>query len=221
MNVNLPESWRSKLQEETEKDYFKELWQFVETEYQENTCFPEAKNIFAAFDFCPLEKTKVVILGQDPYAGKGQAHGLCFSVQKEAKIPPSLLNIFKEIQTDLKNPIPETGNLERWAKQGVLLLNATMTVREKEAGSHQKKGWELFTNAVIETVSKERNNVVFMLWGNPAKKKAALINEEKHLVLTSGHPSPLSAIRGHWFGNRHFSKTNEFLQSKGETGINW
>ncbi len=221
MKVNLGSSWKNVLQEEIEKDYFKELWQFVQTEYSENTCFPEVENIFAAFEYCSLEKTKVVILGQDPYAGQGQAHGLCFSVKKEAKIPPSLLNIFKEIQADLGKSMPETGNLERWAKQGVLLLNATMTVREKQAGSHQKKDWERFTDAVIEIVSDEKKDVVFLLWGGPAKKKVAKIDESKHLVLTSGHPSPLSAIRGHWFGNKHFSKTNEFLRSKGMKGIDW
>lgn len=221
MKVDLGHSWNRVLQKEIEKDYFKELCEFVETEYRNNICFPEVEHIFAAFHFCPLEKTKVVILGQDPYAGKGQAHGLCFSVQKEAKIPPSLLNIFKEIKTDLGKPVPETGNLERWAKQGVLLLNATMSVREKQAGSHQKKGWERFTDAVIKTVSSQQTNVVFMLWGNQAKKKAALINEKKHFILNSGHPSPLSAIRGHWFGNEHFSKANEFLQSKGKKTIDW
>lgn len=221
MKADLPESWKKVLKPEMEKSYFKELWRFVENEYSANTCFPEMENIFAAFELCSLENTKVVILGQDPYTGTGQAHGLCFSVKKEAKIPPSLRNIFKEIHADLGKPIPENGNLERWAKQGVLLLNATMSVREKQAGSHQKKGWERFTDAVIELISKEKKDVVFLLWGGPAKKKAEIIDTKKHLVLSSGHPSPLSAIRGHWFGNKHFSRANGFLRKKGISEIDW
>lgn len=221
MIINLPTSWKKWLKTEIESPYFQELWKFIETEYASHQCFPEVENIFSAFELCPLKKTKVVILGQDPYTGKEQAHGLSFSVKKETKIPPSLRNVFKEIETDLGKPFPKSGNLERWAKQGILLLNATMSVREKQAGSHQKKGWERFTDTVIEIISKENQDVVFLLWGNPAKKKAALIDEGKHLILTSGHPSPLSAIRGHWFGNRHFSKTNEFLQRVGKNEIDW
>lgn len=221
MKTNIHPSWKKVLQEEMGKSYFQELWQFVQREYRENACFPEAENIFAAFDFCPFQKTKVVVLGQDPYAGKGQAHGLCFSVKEGAKIPPSLKNIFEEIHTDIGKPIPETGNLERWAKQGVLMLNATMSVREKEAGSHQKKGWERFTDAVIEKISLEKEHVVFLLWGVPAKKRGAKIDSKKHLILTSGHPSPLSAIRGHWFGNKHFSKTNHYLREMGKSEIEW
>lgn len=221
MDINLPKTWTNKLQDEIDLPSFQELWQFVEKEYRANKCFPEAKHIFAAFEYCSFEEVKVVILGQDPYHGVGQAHGLCFSVNDGVKIPPSLKNIFKEIQSDCGKPIPETGNLEHWAKQGVLMLNATMTVRENQAGSHQKKGWEHFTDAVIEKISQEKEQVVFLLWGGPAKKKGKKIDAKKHLILTSGHPSPLSAIRGHWFGNNHFSKTNTFLRETGKMEINW
>lgn len=221
MNVAIEPGWKNKLNDEFQKPYFKELLAFVEREYKEKQCFPDAKNIFTAFDLSPYEKTRVVIIGQDPYHGRGQAHGLCFSVQPGAKMPPSLLNILKELKEDLGKSIPTTGNLEHWAKQGVLLLNATLSVRENEAGSHQKKGWEKFTDSVIEILSKEKEDLVFLLWGGQAKKKGNKIDDSKHLVLTSGHPSPLSAIRGHWFGNKHFSATNSFLISKGKEPIAW
>ena len=213
--------WKKKLNHELEKPYFTDLLQFVEKEYEQNECFPKPENIFQAFELSSFEATKVVIIGQDPYHGYGQAHGLCFSVQPQTKIPPSLVNIFKELKEDLGKPIPESGNLTHWAKQGVLMLNATLTVRKAEAGSHQKKGWEKFTDAVIETLAKEKEDVVFLLWGGPAKKKGQKVDESKHLVLKSGHPSPLAAIRGHWFGNRHFSKTNDYLVSVGKQPIDW
>lgn len=221
MNAALHPSWKKVLKDEFEKPYFQNLMQFVKNEYHQNACYPLEDQIFSAFEHCPFEYVKVVILGQDPYHGAGQAHGLCFSVNEGTKIPPSLVNIFKEIKTDIERPIPETGNLARWAEQGVLLLNATLTVRGGAAGSHQKKGWEKFTDAVIEKISDEKEHVVFLLWGGPAKKKGARIDEEKHLVLTSGHPSPLSANRGYWFGNKHFSKTNVFLRQQGKTEIKW
>lgn len=221
MKVNIHPSWKKELQTEFEKPYFLELARFVKQEYAQNTCFPKGENIFAAFEHCPFEKVEVVIIGQDPYHGVGQAHGLCFSVNENVEIPPSLRNIFREIETDLGKPIPETGNLERWAKQGVLLLNATLTVRKNQAGSHQNKGWERFTDAVIEKTSSEKEHVVFLLWGGYAKRKGAKIDRNKHLVLESGHPSPLSANRGYWFGNQHFSKTNAFLRSKGKMEIDW
>lgn len=221
MLSNLPQDWKELLHEEIEKRYFQELIHFVKKEYEENTCYPEEQYIFAAFELCPLENVKVVILGQDPYHGAGQAHGLCFSVKDDVKIPPSLRNIFKELQTDLDNEIPSGGNLEHWAKQGVLLLNATLTVRAGKAGSHQKQGWEKFTNAVIEQLSQQKEHLVFLLWGGPAKKKGTKIDSSKHLVLTSGHPSPLSANRGYWFGNRHFSRTNDYLNNWGKSEIDW
>lgn len=221
MNVNIHPSWKKKLQEEFEKPYFEELTRFVKQEYAENICFPNGKNIFAAFEYCPFEKVEVVIIGQDPYHGVGQANGLCFSVNDGVEMPPSLRNIFREIETDLGKPVPKTGNLERWAKQGVLLLNATLTVRKNQAGSHQNKGWEKFTDAVIEKISTEKEKVVFLLWGGFAKRKGAKIDRNKHLVLASGHPSPLSANRGFWYGNKHFSKTNEFLKQKGKIEIDW
>lgn len=221
MKPAIEPSWKIKLKEEFEKPYFKELMDFVTKEYEDTTCFPTPDNIFKAFELSPFEKTKVVIIGQDPYHGPAQAHGLCFSVQPTAKIPPSLRNIYKELNEDLGLPIPDRGYLENWARQGVLMLNAIMTVRAREAGSHQKKGWERFTDAVIEILSEEREGLVFLLWGGPAKKKGAKIDPSRHLVLSSGHPSPLSAIRGHWFGNKHFSKTNSFLVSKGKEPIDW
>ena len=214
-------TWKKKLNHELEKPYFKDLLDFVEKEYSENQCFPKPENIFKAFELSPYEKTKVVIIGQDPYHGYNQAHGLCFSVQPQTKIPPSLVNIFKELRDDIGKPIPETGNLQHWAEQGVLMLNATLTVRSGEAGSHQGKGWEKFTDAVIEVLSREREDLVFILWGGPARKKGKKVDASKHLVLTSGHPSPLAAIRGHWFGNRHFSKTNEYLISQDKEPIKW
>lgn len=221
MKVNIHSSWKNVLQNEIEKPYFKDLQSFVAGEYSQNTCFPNAENIFEAFNRATFENVKVVILGQDPYHGPRQAHGLCFSVYPDAKIPPSLRNIYKEIENDLGKPAPSTGNLEHWANQGVLMLNAVLTVQAGKAGSHQKKGWERFTDRVIEIVSEEKENIVFLLWGGPAKKKGAKIDSSKHLVLTSGHPSPLSAIRGHWFGNKHFSKTNEYLKEKGKLPILW
>jgi uracil-DNA glycosylase len=193
----------------------------VKSEYATKTCFPKGTQIFSAFDHCTFDNVKVVIIGQDPYHGFGQANGLCFSVNDDIAFPPSLLNIFKEIQTDLKKDFPRTGNLERWAEQGVLLLNATLTVRESEAGSHQNKGWETFTDAVIQKISDEKENVIFLLWGGFAKKKGAKIDRSKHHMLETGHPSPLSANRGLWFGNKHFSKTNAYLKSLGKQEIEW
>ncbi len=221
MKVEIEESWKKQLQEEFEKDYFKDLVSFVKEEYKKYTCFPKAQNIFQAFDYCPFNQTKVVIIGQDPYHGEHQAHGLCFSVYRDAKIPPSLVNIFKEIKTDVNTELPPNGNLERWAEQGVLLLNAALTVRAHEAGSHQNKGWEKFTDAVIKKISSEKERVVFLLWGGFAKKKKKLIDAKKHFILETGHPSPLAANRGYWFGNKHFSKTNEILLKQGKKPIKW
>lgn len=221
MNVQIDESWKQYLQPEFEKPYFEQLTEFVKQEYQTQTCYPKGKEIFAAFDHCTFENLKVVIIGQDPYHGPNQANGLCFSVHDEIAHPPSLINIFKEIETDLGKPYPKSGNLERWADQGVLLLNATLTVRAHQAGSHQNKGWETFTDAVIKTVSEHKKDVVFLLWGGFAKKKVKLIDTQKHHVLTSGHPSPLSANRGYWFGNQHFSQCNTFLKSKDLETIDW
>ncbi|MFT7898501.1 uracil-DNA glycosylase [Tenacibaculum ascidiaceicola] len=221
MQVKINDSWKNILQPEFEKPYFENLTSFVKNEYSKHTCYPKGTDIFAAFDFCALEDLKVVILGQDPYHGVGQANGLCFSVHDGIAHPPSLINIFKEIEKDINIPYPKSGDLSRWAKQGVLLLNATLTVRAGEAGSHQKQGWEQFTDAVIQKISEEKEDVVFLLWGGFAKKKAKLINKNKHHILTSGHPSPLSANRGYWFENKHFSKTNDFLQSIGSTTIQW
>jgi len=221
MNVKIDESWKNQLKTEFDKNYFNDLIEYVKKEYSEYTCFPHGSEIFSAFDHSEFDKTKVVILGQDPYHGVGQANGLCFSVKDGISLPPSLINIFKEIESDLGKPIPTSGNLERWANQGVLLLNATLTVRAHQAGSHQKKGWEQFTDQVIHTISENKENVVFLLWGGYAKKKSKLIDTSKHLILTSGHPSPLSANRGYWFGNKHFSKANEYLRSKGKEVIDW
>ncbi|MCL6265870.1 uracil-DNA glycosylase [Flagellimonas myxillae] len=221
MKVDIEPSWETKLQQEFEQAYFQKLVQFVKQEYTQHTCYPKGKDIFSAFDYCPFYETKVVIIGQDPYHGPGQANGLCFSVKDGIPHPPSLVNIFKEIKTDVEKPYPNSGNLERWAEQGVLLLNATLTVRAHQAGSHQKKGWEKFTDAVISTISREQEGVVFLLWGGFAKKKASLIEKGKHHILTSGHPSPLSANRGLWFGNQHFSKTNTLLSQMGKPLISW
>lgn len=214
-------SWKPVLNEEFEKSYFNELIDFVKSEYLTKVCYPKGSQIFSAFDHCHFDQVKVVIIGQDPYHGPNQANGLCFSVNDGIPFPPSLHNIFKEIETDLGKPLPKTGNLERWADQGVFLLNATLTVRQSEAGSHQGKGWEKFTDAVIKQISAESENVVFLLWGGFAQKKAALIDASKHHILKSGHPSPLSANRGFWFGNKHFSQTNAFLKSKGLKEIEW
>lgn len=221
MNVKIAKSWKPYLQSEFKKAYFKNLANFVKEEYKTHRCYPKGSEIFNAFELCNFESLKVVIIGQDPYHGVGQANGLCFSVNHSVPHPPSLINIFKEIQTDLKLPYPKSGNLERWATQGVLLLNATLTVRANKAGSHQNKGWETFTDAVIKTISDHCSEIVFLLWGGFAKKKGAKINTQKHCVLTSGHPSPLSANRGYWFNNKHFSKTNAYLKSVNKTIINW
>lgn len=221
MDVNIHQSWKDHLQEEFDKPYFKNLVDFVKSEYKGHTCYPPGGQIFNAFNYCSFESTKVVILGQDPYHGKGQAHGLCFSVNDGIPHPPSLVNIFKEIESDIDIPYPKSGNLERWANQGVLLLNATLTVRAHEAGSHQNKGWELFTDSVIRLISERKENIVFLLWGGYAKKKTSLINRTKHQILQSGHPSPLSANRGYWFGNKHFSKTNFLLEQAGLQPLAW
>jgi len=219
--VKMEASWKEQLKEEFEKPYFNNLIEFVKLEYANNKVFPPAGKIFAAFDHCPFEKVKVVILGQDPYHGEGQAHGLSFSVPEGIAIPPSLRNIFKEIKEDIGNEIPKSGNLERWADQGILLLNATLTVRAGEAGSHQKKGWEIFTDAVIKKLSDKKENIVFLLWGAYAQKKGEIIDENKHYILKAKHPSPLAVKYGGFFGTKHFSKTNIFLKNKGEGEINW
>jgi uracil-DNA glycosylase len=220
MDVRIAGSWKARLESEFQKPYFGELIRFVRNEYQTCKVYPPGKDIFRAFDTCNFDDVKVVILGQDPYHGEGQANGLCFSVADGVKPPPSLVNIFKEIHNDLGKPIPKSGDLGRWATQGVLLLNATLTVRASQPGSHQKKGWEEFTDAVIRKISDERKNVVFLLWGAYAQKKGEVIDRSKHLVLMSPHPSPFSADRG-FFGCRHFSKANEYLRSKGLGEIDW
>ena len=221
MKVSIHQSWKEVLQEEFSKPYFEQLVLFVKREYSENICYPKGQQIFSAFNHCPLPEVKVVIIGQDPYHGEGQANGLCFSVHDGIPHPPSLVNIFRELNTDLGVPYPLSGNLERWASQGVLLLNATLTVRANSAGSHQKQGWETFTDAVIKAVSAHCNHVVFMLWGGYAKEKAKLIDPAKHYILTAGHPSPLSANRGYWFGNKHFSQANAYLKANGKNEIIW
>lgn len=220
MDVRIEESWKKRLQTEFDKPYFKELTDFVRNEYRTKRIFPPAKLIFNAFDSCPFDDVKVVILGQDPYHGMGQAHGLCFSVNDGVEIPPSLVNIFKEINRSLEKPVPTSGNLTRWAEQGVLLLNATLTVRAHQAGSHQGKGWEIFTDAAIKILAEEKDNLVFILWGNYAQRKGAFIDSSKHLVLKSVHPSPLSAFRG-FIGNNHFVLANEYLRSHGIKEIDW
>ena len=220
MNVKIEESWKRQLAVEFEKDYFVHLTQFVRQEYAQGAVFPPGRLIFNAFDLCPFDKVKVVIIGQDPYHGPGQAHGLCFSVNDGVPFPPSLVNIFKEIENDLGTPVPASGNLTRWANQGVLLLNATLTVRAHQAGSHQRQGWEEFTDAAIRTLASEREGLVFILWGAYAQKKGAFIDRSRHLVLSSAHPSPLSAWHG-FFGNKHFSRTNEYLVSQGKEPIVW
>ncbi len=220
MDVKIEASWKSLLADEFEKEYFIQLTDFVRNEYKTRRIYPPAKLIFNAFDQCPFENLKIVILGQDPYHGPGQAHGLCFSVNDGIDFPPSLRNIFKELKNDVGKEIPKTGNLLPWAKQGVLLLNATLTVRANQAGSHQNKGWEIFTDTVIHKINEQKENVAFILWGNYAISKGKFIDQSKHLVLTSVHPSPLSASRG-FFGNHHFSKANEFLQKKGLEPVIW
>ena len=214
MDVKIEDSWKKKLQTEFDKPYFKTLTDFVRNEYQQSTIFPPGRLIFNAFNLCPFNQVKVVIIGQDPYHGPGQAHGLCFSVNDGIPFPPSLVNIFKEIKADLGKEIPTSGNLTRWAEQGVLLLNATLTVRAHQAGSHQRRGWEEFTDATIRLLAEEREHLVFILWGSYAQKKGAFIDRNKHLVLTSAHPSPLSAYNG-FFGNKHFSQANAYLASYG------
>jgi len=221
MTVNIEPSWKEQLQDEFDKSYFADLSAFVKKEYATQTCYPPGELIFSAFNHIPFSKVKVVIIGQDPYHGIGQANGLCFSVSDTVSHPPSLINIFKEIESDLLIPYPENGNLERWANQGVLLLNATLSVRAHQAGSHQKKGWEQFTDAVISKLSDQKEGLVFLLWGGFAKKKGAKIDSKKHLVLATGHPSPLSANRGYWFGNKHFSEVNNYLNELGEDPIQW
>jgi uracil-DNA glycosylase len=220
MDVKIESTWKQALASEFTQPYFATLSQFVHTEYQRAAVYPPPKRIFAAFDHCPFDRVKVVIIGQDPYHGAGQANGLCFSVTDHIVIPPSLQNIYKEIHTDLGLPIPATGNLEHWADQGVLLLNATLTVRAGQAGSHQGKGWEQFTDAVIKLLSNHKTGLVFLLWGNYAKQKGTAIDRSKHHVLTAAHPSPFSANNG-WFGCKHFSQTNELLTQMGKAPIAW
>ncbi len=220
MNVKIEESWKVHLQSEFDKPYFAALTDFVRKEYSSRTVYPPAKLIFNAFDSCPFDKVKVVIVGQDPYHEPGQAHGLCFSVNDGVQIPPSLVNIYKEIEDDLGIPVRRSGNLTRWAQQGVLLLNATLTVQAHRAGSHQGKGWEEFTDAAITRLAEEREHLVFILWGAYAQRKGANIDANRHLVLSSPHPSPLSAHRG-FFGNKHFSKANNYLSAQNMEPINW
>jgi len=220
LDVKIAHSWKEKLKTQFEQPYFNQLIDFVKEEYRTQTVYPPGKEIFRAFDCADFKDVKVVIIGQDPYHGMGQANGLCFSVREGVTMPPSLKNIFKEIEKDLGKPFPKSGDLERWANQGVLLLNATLTVRGSAPGSHQKKGWEEFTDAVIKVISEEKSNVVFLLWGAYAQKKGEIIDRAKHLVLMSAHPSPFSADRG-FFGNKHFSKTNAYLKSKGLKEIEW
>lgn len=220
-NIQIDDSWKIALADEFDKPYFKELRQFLATEKQSGkTIYPPGSLIFNAFNSTPFDKVKVVILGQDPYHGDGQAHGLCFSVQYGVKPPPSLVNIYKELKSDVGFEIPAHGNLQKWTEQGVFLLNAMLTVEANQPASHQKKGWEEFTNAVIQKLSKERSGLIFMLWGNFAQQKAVLIDETKHTILKAAHPSPFSAYNG-FFGCKHFSKTNEILKAKGEEEIDW
>jgi uracil-DNA glycosylase len=218
--VKIGGGWKEKLAGEFGQAYFEELTRFVKEEYQKTTIYPHPKNIFRAFELCPFEKVKVVILGQDPYHGAGQANGLCFAVNPGVNPPPSLQNIFKELESDLGHPVSHDTDLSRWAQQGVLLLNATLTVRAAQAGSHQGKGWEQFTDAVIRTLNDEREHLVFILWGNYAKAKGAHIDRSKHFVIESAHPSPFSAHSG-FFGSKPFSKTNSYLEAHGERRIEW
>lgn len=220
MDVRIEQSWHDRLADQWEQPYFGRLAEFVRGRYGSHTVYPPASKIFAAFDACPFDDVKVVILGQDPYHGPGQANGLCFSVAPGIDLPPSLVNIFKEISSDLSTPMPSDGNLERWARQGVLLLNATLTVDAHSAGSHQGKGWEEFTDAAIRRLAEQRSGIVFMLWGSYAIRKGAFIDRSRHLVLTAPHPSPLSAYRG-FFGCRHFSQANSWLEAHGQKPIEW
>lgn len=219
MDINIEPSWKNALKNEFEKPYFLSLIDFVKNEYKAHTCFPKGKQIFKAFELTPLDKVKVVLLGQDPYHGIGQAMGLCFSVPEGITNPPSLQNIITELKDDLGVCL-SSGDLSAWAQQGVFLLNATLTVRAHEAGSHQKKGWEIFTDSIIQKISEEKENIVFILWGSYAQQKIKLINPEKHFIIKSPHPSPLSSYRG-FFGSRPFSKTNNYLISKNIKPINW
>lgn len=220
VNPVIEEGWKQILMDEFQSPYFSELKAFLVEEKKKYTIYPPGNLIFNAFQHTPFDRLKVVILGQDPYHGRGQAHGLCFSVPQGIPQPPSLVNIFKELHSDLGIPVPKHGNLENWADQGVLLINASLTVRDSQAGSHQKKGWETFTNRVIENISKHKNSVVFLLWGRYAQAKETLIDGTRHLILKSAHPSPLSAYNG-FFGCKHFSRTNEYLNQQGLTGIDW
>lgn len=220
MDVKIAPSWKQQISSEFTKPYFIALTEFVKSEYQSDTVYPPGKEIFRAFDCCDFDAVKVVIIGQDPYHSADQANGLCFSVRNGVRVPPSLVNIFKEIKQDLGKPVPSSGELERWAVQGVLLLNATLTVRASAPGSHQNKGWETFTDAVIKNISDQKENIVFLLWGAYAQKKGEIIDRNKHLVLMSAHPSPFSADRG-FFGCKHFSKANAYLKSKGLAEIDW
>lgn len=220
MEVKIASDWKALLAEEFSKPYFEELTRFVKEEYATRRIYPRGSNIFRAFDKCPLDKLKVVIIGQDPYHGPGQAHGLCFSVDEGVPHPPSLQNIFKEVAADIGTPIPASGNLDRWAEQGVLLLNAVLTVREHEAASHAGKGWEQFTDAVVRKIAERKRGVVYLLWGSYAQKKGAIANPAENCILKAVHPSPLSAYRG-FLGCKHFSKANEYLISTGQTPINW
>ena len=221
MNVKIEESWRRHIGAEFEKPYFARLTEFVRSEYASTKCYPPGNLIFNAFNLCPFDKVKAVIIGQDPYHEPGQAHGLSFSVNDGVPFPPSLVNIFKEIENDTGTPVPSSGNLTRWAEQGVLLLNATLPVRAHQAASHQRKGWEEFTDAAIQALSRDRNHLVFILWGGYARSKARLIDASRHLILQSVHPSPLSANRGGWFGNHHFTLCNSYLEANGMTPIRW
>ncbi len=221
MQVKIDPTWEAVLRNEFEMPYFKKLVQFVKSAYASTTCLPKGSQIFAAFDRCKFDDVKVVILGQDPYPGVGHANGLCFSVNEGVAHPHSLRNIFLELHNDLGIPVPLSGNLERWADQGVLLLNASLTVEQGKPGSHKNQGWEQFTDAVIKQISDRKEGVIFLLWGSDAKKKGACIDSRKHHVLTSGHPSPMSANRGHWFGNRHFSTANRLLEASGKSPIQW
>lgn len=220
MNVKIAESWKNELSNEFEQEYFGKLTEFVRKEYQTQTVYPAGNNIFGAFDRCSFDDVKVVILGQDPYHGPNQANGLCFSVKEGIPFPPSLVNIFKEIKDDIGKEIPPNGSLDRWADQGVLLLNATLTVRAHEAGSHQNKGWETFTDAVIHRLASQRKGIVYMLWGSYAQKKAAFVSSADNLILKAPHPSPLSSYRG-FFGCQHFSKANAYLEEKGLSKVEW
>jgi uracil-DNA glycosylase len=222
MPLNFNPIWQSILSEEIQKSYFQDLMQAVDLEYENHCCFPPKELLFAAFDYCSFEDLKVVIIGQDPYHGDGEANGLCFSVNDGVRIPPSLRNIFRELNDDLGTVfLPTSGNLEHWAKQGILLLNSALSVQKDKPNSHKHLKWNIFTDAVIQKISEEKENVVFLLWGSFAQKKGAKIDRTKHLVLESGHPSPMSANQGKWFGNKHFSETNKYLKSIGKSEISW